>query len=445
MKKLSLLVWILTIVGTAQSQQSLQVDSGIPVGLREAIDAALSRNPVMQASRARVDAAVSREREVRSALFPHVRFSGRFAQLSEVPEFSVPFLGPDPLFPSITRSTSARVSVQQTLFSGFRILKSAEAAGYQSNAAGADLERDRADLILNVTTAYWQLSLARRVEEVLARTVEQIEAHVRDVENFRGQGMATEADILKVKTRSSDVKVRHIEARSNVRLAAMRLNSLMGSPLDTPVVPGDEPPADDDPILNGLDLRTVVERARGQRFELLASRERVLAQEAAVSAAGGGWYPQILLAAGYDYARPNPRIVPPKDRWETSWDVGVTVQWNIWDWFATAGRTAQARAGLAQAEAGFAQTSDAVALDAAQQYFRTLEARERIGVARWGTSQAEESYRITREMFRQNLASNSDLLDAETALLQAQLTSAQAAADYAVQRQRLRRAIGVRE
>ena len=64
------------------------------------------------------------------------------------------------------------------------------------------------------------------------------------------------------------------------------------------------------------------------------------AAEARADAAGAGRRPQIGLGAGYDYARPNPRIFPRAEEWQDSWDVSVTVAWALWD----GGRTRAERA-----------------------------------------------------------------------------------------------------
>ncbi len=426
------------------AQATMPLEQGIPVKLAECIDAALTRNPVMQASQARLDAAVNRADEVRSAFYPQVKFTGRAARLSEVPEFSLtlPFLGAQTLFPSIAQNYAAKVTLQQNLFSGFRLARSAEAAEFQQTAAQHELARDREDLILNVVSAYWNLYRARRVEAVLSQSVEQVSAHANDVENFRKQGMATDLDLLKVQTQLSDIKVKHIEAQSNVRLATIALNILTGSPLQSAVVPADEPSAGANPA-GSLGLDRIIQTARERRAEVAAVTARRDVAEAMVGVAQGGWYPQIVLSANYDYARPNPRVIPPKDAWERSWDVGVMLQWNVWDWFATAKQTAQAKAGLSQAEASLSQISDAIALDAAQNYFRTAEALEKINVASLGLKQAGESYRITAEKFKRGLASNTDLLDSELALLQARLTETQCVVEHLIQVYRLNRSMGV--
>jgi outer membrane protein TolC len=97
---------------------------------------------------------------------------------------------------------------------------------------------------------------------------------------------------------------------------------------------------------------------------------------------------------------------------------------------------------LRQSEAGITQLEDAVALDVAQQYFNAQTAYDKVAVASGGMEQAQESYRMTSEKFKNGLLSNTDLLDAETALLQARLTHTQAVVECTLAVARLKKAVG---
>ncbi len=429
---ITILVFCLTTVTNSQ------VDHG--VSLAEVLEAALGRHPSLRISDARREAADGRVAELQSGFFPQLRLSGRAAYLSDVPEFSVPFIS-QPLFPSIRNNYVARLSVQQNLFAGFKLQGSVNMAEANASAEYHNFERDRSEFILNVTMVYWNLYRAERIAGVLKQSVDQISAHVEDVRRFRHQGLATDADVLKVETQLSEINVRSIQARGNLKIAQMNLNSLMGRPLESPISPGDHPFADTLQT-TALDLKTIIQTARSHRPEVASMEQRKVMQEAALTAAKGGWYPSVVLSANVDYARPNSRIIPPKDQWETTWDVGVQLQWNIWDWFATAAQVDQARAQFTQTEAALEQVHDAVALEAAQSYFNLQEAVERIFAADLGRKQAAESHRVMSERFSQGLASSTDLLDAETALLQARLTETQAITEVAIQRERFRRALG---
>jgi outer membrane protein TolC len=439
--KLCLLYCILT--GTLFSQKSVQ-----QVRLADCISQALGKNPSLQISEAKLQAAEARSSEAATSLLPQLRLSGRAAELSKIDPFGLT-LGPPInlsmiLFPSITENYSLKLTLQQPLFTGFKLQKNLEMAELNASATREDLTKDQSDLVLNVITAYWSLYRTVKIEEVIQQSVEQMSEHLKDVKNLLQQGMATDADVMKVQVQCSDVKVKQIEAKNAIRLASMALNSLMRASLATEIMPIDTPAIS--PNLTWTLLQDNLPRLQSLAMDRRPERKSMLFRRdmssAGVAAAKSGWYPQIFLAANYDYARPNQRIIPPKDQWDGTWDVGVTFQWNIWDWYATAHQTAQAEALLRQSEAGIVQLEDAVVLDVAQQYYSAQTAREKVEVAFGGMEQAQESYRMTSEKYKNGLTSNTELLDAETALLQAKLTHTQAVVDYTLAIARLKKAVG---
>jgi outer membrane protein TolC len=419
-----------------------------PVRLADCISQALGKNPALQISQAKVQSAEARSSEALTSLLPQLKFTGRAAELSPIDPFGIK-IGPPVnlsmiLFPSITENYSMKLSLQQPLFTGFKLKKNLEMAELNASAAKEELTRDQEDLVLNVITAYWNFYHAIKVEEVIRQSLDQMSEHLKDARNLLQQGMATDADVMKVQVQLSDVKVKQLEARNAIRLTSMALNSLMRNTLETEITPSDSPAVSQsafDALLHE-NLPMLQTHAMEHRPELKSMHLRRDMNSAGVTAAEGGWYPQVFLAANYDYARPNQRIIPPKDQWDGTWDVGVTLQWNIWDWYATGHQTAQAEAALRQSEAGIIQLNDAVTLDVAQQYFNAQTAKDEVEVAREGMEQAQESYRMTSEKFKNGVASNTDMLDAETALLQAKLTHTQAVIEFTLAIARLKKAVG---
>jgi len=441
--KIKFLIIPFLLLSQASAQQEVQT-----LRLEDCIARAMGKNPSLQISEAKVEAAEARSAEAATALLPQLKFSGRAAELSRIDPFGLT-LGPPinlsmVLFPSITENYAVRLSLQQPLFTGFKLQKNHEIAELNAHAVREEWTKDQSDLVLNVVSAYWNFYRAIKVEEVIRQSVEQMTEHLKDANNMLAQGLSTDADVMKVQVLLSDVKVKQLEARNGMRLASMALNSLIRNSLETRILPSDTPslPKMTEGALFRKPLATLQLRALEHRPEMKSMQLRRDMKSAGVTAAQGGWYPQIFLSANYDYARPNQRIIPPKDRWDGTWDVGVNVQWNIWDWYATGHQTAQAEAALRQSEAGVAQLSDAVALDVAQQYFTAQTAMDKVDVAASGMDQAQESFRMTSEKYKNGISSNTDLLDAESALLQAKLTQTQAVVDFLLASARLKKAVG---
>jgi outer membrane protein TolC len=169
---------------------------------------------------------------------------------------------------------------------------------------------------------------------------------------------------------------------------------------------------------------------------------RLKASEEGVTIAKSSWYPQVMAGANYIYANPNQRIFPSKDQFNGTWDVGLSLSFDIWNWQTASYQTAQAEAARDQSQTALAQAKDAVILDVTSSYLTALKAKHKMGKAEEGVQQAEENYRVTNGKFKSGMAINSDLLDAESALLQAKVNSTTAVVDYLIALAKLDKATG---
>jgi outer membrane protein TolC len=329
--------------------------------------------------------------------------------------------------------------IQQPLFTGFRVRSNANIADYQSKATNEDYKKDKSELIYNIRFAYWSLFKAIEFKKVIDENVQQVKAHVRDVQNFLEQGVVTKNEVLKVEVQLSNVEILQIDAKNNVALAMLGINSLIGLSLETKI----EITSDIQTKLNEYtDLDFMVQEALKLRYEVKGMEFRVKAGESGVDLAKSGWFPQIYLFGNYNYARPNQRVIPALDKFKDTWDMGVTATLDIWNWGRTVYQTAQAQAQLAQAKDGLEQMKDGITFEVTQSYYNFKQSQEKLTVAEKGVTQAEENFRITSDKFKSGMVSSTDLLDAELSLLQIKFNYIQAQVDCEIADARFKRAIG---
>ena len=415
----------------------------ISLSVDDAVRTALEKSKAIHGSMMRVQYADARASEANALRLPSVKFNGSYSRLSDVPGFVIPagVFGTNPitLSPAVLNNYNLRLTVQQPLFTGFRLERNSDIADYTAQATQKDFEKDKSELIYNVKNAYWNLSKVMDLQKVVDENVDQIRAHLKDVQSMQAQGILTTNDVLKVQVQLSDAQLRQIDMKNNVQLAKIALNSTLGLPLETEIHLTSN-------ITSAMrqfdDLKTLTGRAFDRRPEMQAMGLRVKAGDAAVSLAQSNWWPQIYLVGNYLSARPNQRIFPTKDEFKDTWDVSLSVSFDVWNWGSTVHQTDQARTQLAQAEDGLAQLRDGVVLDVTRNYLNIARGKERIAVAEQGVKQAEENYRVTNAKFKQGLSVNSDLLDAEVALLQAKTNYTQSLVDFALAEAALERAIG---
>jgi outer membrane protein len=427
----------------AQQPRTLTVEDAIGIGLEN--------SKSLHSSSMRVQAADSRSGEAHAAQLPTVRAAANYTRLSDVPAFvaTIPqdAFGKNfppqevsfPLSQTILNNYGVRLSVQQPLFTGMRLQSSSDIAEYTAQATGEEYNRDKSDLVYNIQGAYWNLYKAIKFKTVIDTNVAQVKSHLKNIQNLAAQGIVTKDEVLRVEVQLSNAEVTQLSSLNNVRLAAIALNNLIGLPLTTELTPVSEVQLR--PNTAG-ELDSLIQQAVVARPEVKGMEYRVKAGESAVTLARSGWFPQIYLTGNYYYARPNQRIVPTVDEFRDTWDVGISASFDIWNWGTTMHQTSEAQAQLAEANDVLGQLKDAIHLEVTQSYLSMNESRERIALAEKGVREAEESYRITNEKFKAGVALNSDLLDAEAALLQAGWNHIQALVDHELAQARLQRAVG---
>lgn len=418
----------------AQEKRALTIDEAIRLGLEN--------STLMHIAEAKATAADAKSREVNATRLPSLRVQASYTRLSDVGPFAVQLpSAPAPfvISPAVLDQYTSKVSLQQPLFSGFRLERSSEAAEYSATAADFDVERDKASVIFNITMAYWSVYKATEVKHVVDETVRQIKAHLADVENMMVQGLATRNEVLKVDVQLSNAQLLQIESANNVKTTTMSLNNLIGLPLDTDIRITSTIQTRSDQLRSPENL---AEHALLSRADIKATEMRVNAAEASLSAAKGGWWPQLNLYANLSYSRPSPRVLPTKDEFRDTWDVGVSLSWDLWNWGTTKHQSDQARAAHAQVRSAFQQMKNDVSLEIHQGYLALAQSKEKISVTSKGVHQAEENYRLTKNKFSSGTATNTELLDAEVALLQTKLNSTVSLVDYELAHAKLAKALG---
>ena len=409
--------------------------------LDEAIARGLANSQRVAELEARRDAASAVEQGAAAARQPTLGLNGGYMRTNHVDEFSIvqPSQPPRTIYPDVPDNVHARLDLQWPIYTGGRVDALERAARAEREAAGEDLTAARADLRLEITRAFWALVTARESERVLAQALDTIGAHVRDLRSRLDQGLIPPNDLLSAEAQQSRQRLLSIEATNTRSTAEADLRRLLGADpaekLDPSASLGAAP-------LSPAEPAQLVVQARAQRPERRALEDRETAARARIDAAASAAKPQIAVNGGYDYARPNPRIFPRVDDWRDSWDVSVNVSWSIWDGGRINADRAQAAATARAAAARVADFDRQMTFEVEQRRLEVDSSRAAIVTADDGVRAATEAHRVVAERFRVGVATNTEVLDAETALLQAELDRTRALANARLAEARLERAVG---
>jgi len=196
------------------------------------------------------------------------------------------------------------------------------------------------------------------------------------------------------------------------------------------------------PAYTGQDPAQLVVEAMAARPERNALSTRLEGARERVEAARADRRPTIALAGGVDYARPNPRIFPRFPAWRESWDASVQFNWRFWDAGRTAAAIGEATAATEAAAQRLQEFERMVELDVRQRQLDLSSAIAAISAASDAVKSAAEARRVVGDRFDAGVATSTEVLDAQVALLQAELDRTQAIANARLAEARLARALG---
>src|SRR5687768_423697 len=415
---------IIVPIGIATAQETLTLEDAVARGLRQS--ARLAELQARQEGAAAIQAGRA------AAKLPIVSTQAGYSRTNHVDPYAIlsPGQGLRVLYPDVPNNYRARLDLQWPIYTWGRADALERAATAEVQASAEDLAAARADLVLEITRAYWAVVTAQETERVLGGAVRSLDAHVADLKTRLDQGLISPNELLSAQAQRSRERVAAIEADATRQTAEADLRRLIGG--DGPIQPADigsgaeSAPPD-------VPLARPERRALDQRLQ--AARER----EGAVRAAGK---PQIFVGGGYDYARPNPRIFPRADTWENSWDASVNLSWTLWDGGRRGAEQAEAAALARAVSARIDEFDRQVSFELQARRLEVTASRAAIGAAQEGIDAAVEARRVVAERYRAGVATSTEVLDSEVAVLQAELDRTRAVASLRLAEARLARASG---
>jgi len=419
---------------------SLQ-DATIDLTVDDAIAKGLATSHRLAEAAARGEAAGAAADERHATLLPQLAAQAGYTRTNHVEAFGL--LLPNNqlkiIYPDIPDNYRSRIDLQWPIYTGGRLDALERAARIEASASADDLAAARADLRLEITRAYWALVTAAASLRVVDESVQRVDAHLRDVRNQLDAGLIPPNDVLSVEAQESRQRMLRIQAASTHDVAEAELARLIGVPPGTRIHPASALEA---PVATDTPVDALVAQAVRDRAERAGLIKRVDAASARVRAAAAGALPSIALGGGLDYARPNPRIFPRDAMWRESWDASVSVNWPIFDGGRTRAETAETRALKRGADERLADFDAVLATDVRQRLSELESSRAAIAAASDGVRAATEAARVVTNRFTAGVATSTDVLDANVALLQAELDRTQALANARLADARLARALG---
>lgn len=422
------------LIGLALVGGLTSVKGDEPWTLERALAHAKSSNPDLRIADQRVRAAQAGLEQANSAFWPRLQLQSSYSRTDN----------PMMVFGSVLNQRAYRTSldfnrvpdvddlnargvVSLPLYAGGRNVASRRAA--RANSEAAQLDRAAVENLVGfeIARAFHTIHKARQFIRATEAAVTSLETNLSVARKRSEAGTLLKSELLDIEVRLAQAREDQLSARNAAAIAERALRNLLG--LDegdfvvTDQIPSVLPPKGSEAM---------------DRPELEAARRREVAAEDQVRAAKAGYHPRLNAFGSLDYDR----------GWTThgeggSYRVGILAQWDLWDGFSTRSKVKEARANADAAREEKHKLTLAIDFEIEQARRTLTTAAARMEVTRVAIDQAAESLGLTKKRFEQGVALASQLLDAETALLQARVRRAESEADHQIAVAALRKALAL--
>ena len=374
--------------------------------------------------------------EIRSQALPNATIDANYTQLDS--GLSETFGG---LFDPNTENWNIALNVRQALFKGGGVSAALKAQDLVEEAVLYDLKATINLAVLDVTTKFYHVLLARENIGVQEQNIELLESQLQDAKNRFEAGAVSQFEVLRAEVERANARPDLIRARNAFRIAIEELRQAMGFmelPEDVNEVPNFIGDLDFLPI--DLGLVQALDLAKVNRPELQQLKLIVEAREQGIIIERAARLPDVELVGSYQY---NKSIVSNSfNDALKGWTIGIQSSWAIFDGKSAEGRVLQAKSLLEQARLDLGQTTLEIDVEVRRALHDLQEADELARASEKVIDQAEESLRLANELYSAGRGTQLDVLQSQVALTESRLNQLQAYHSYKIAEATLSKALG---
>ncbi len=415
-------------------------DSTTPLSLKETIEQAIEANLSLKQSQEEVRAAEETRKASITRFLPTFSTSYDYLHRNKELTQELTGLGPGPEF--VVRPDNQYTfvtSFTQPIFRGFELINQYKISDLGLDAAELSEKITRQDVILDAKNAYYSVLKTQKLLEVAEQRVIQIAAQKEVAENFFEVGMSPLNDLLQAQASLANARQGLIVAQNNLEIAKSQFNIVLRRPVNSPVALEDI--LDYTPLVQDID--SCLSSARDNRLEIKVADLDVEIAEKEVVLAKKDYYPSINLTGRYTRLGDQYDVDGGEGISDAaSWEIQATAQWDFWEWGRTSFGVKEKLHRLSQAQYRRTQILDNIELEVKTAFLRTKEGEKNIITVEKAIEQAKENFRINQERFKEQVATTTDVLDAQTLLSDTLTNYFNALYDFKISNATLFRAMG---
>lgn len=328
--------------------------------------------------------------------------------------------------------------VDQSLFTGGR-----NRANYllgQLGVSAAEIQKIQAreDLMLSVKQAYYSILATEKALDVAKTTVVNLESHLNVAQNFFDVGMVPKNQVLEAEVELAQAVQNHTTLARDLMVDRTKMNILLRQPVEKPIRLVDALNHNPFP----LSMHECMEISLAESPEMQLGRNQVEASAKNVDVARAGYYPEIGVTYTHNSMGDSAKAHGGWSNNDAGWNVAAVATFNFWEWGRTKAAVEKSKVALNRAVNSLTGLEDDTKLEVTSNYQSLLSAGKNIDVSAKAVISAAEDLRMVKERYLEQVATSTDVLDAQTRYSNAQYDHYNALYTYNLAWATLERSLG---
>ncbi len=399
----------------------------VNITLKDALKYALENNTEIQKARLEIINGQLQTEEIRARALPQLSGKSSLTDQLIIPQLVVG----NQIFKMGRQWTGdAGLNFSQQLFNQqvFTGLKAAK-AGESFYNLSAELTEE--DIIQQVSTAYYQVLVSREQLKTIEANIQSIGQIENTVANQFKNGLAKKIDLDRVRVNLTNVKTQRDQLANGIRQQENLLKFYIGMPVDSQI---EMPSAELNKISeDALSRYSDFKVEDLTRYRLMMKQEELLVYQK--KAAIAEYFPTLSMTGNFARTSTSDRfdIFGGQNSSAVKYNasaIGLTLNIPIFDGFARRSRVKQADIQIQQIQQDLKNTKNSLGLAYKNANLELKNNISTINAQQENVKLAGEIYASTQNNYKNGLAPLTDLLNAETSMVEAQNSYNKALLNY---------------
>jgi outer membrane protein len=434
--KIGLLLGLALQVSSSTFAQSKK--DPMPLSLTDVWQKAEKNNKVIEMHHLNLGMSVAAIKDAKAARLPEISIDGEYARVTNMPIYE------QGIFKTPTQGTvihtlyGVGADAYLNLYHGHQIKLKLMQADEKRQLAEVVLEATIADVKFSAVTYYLTIKRSLMFKALLLQNISDQQKQLEEIRQLHKNGVVLKSDVLRAELKLSRQKMSLVEIENNLSITNQKLAILIGEEDDFRLQPIEGEQA---PKLT-QNYEECLQEAYLQSHEYNISEKETALSKLALKAIKSNVSLKLGLFANYNFNYPQLQFYPYAIALYGLGMAGLKASFPISALYHNKYKTSEAKLSLMRQKVEHHNVADQVRQRVKEAYLLYQEALTRIDVAEENIVQAKENLRIVNNTYFNQLALLTDLLDADTQLLQTRFDLATAQIAAQLQYFQLQKAIG---